>query len=236
MTIALTTFNATVDRYIQDSLTVLDSDAVDDMIKSALQQYSKDVPDEDVVEFAGDGGQYYAITSLTNWVEGFSKIRMVEYPAAAVASDEQPQPLDSNECVIWEDATAKYLYFPSRSPSSTESVRVKYTVPYTFSESPSSTDIPVQDYYAICYLAASYCCDLLATYYATHVDVGDGRLKVNRDKVTAKYEELAKRYEQIYLKQMGLPLDGRPKAANIIGEWDVLPQGREYVHHPSYRR
>lgn len=236
MTIALTTFNATVDRYNQDSLTILDSDTVDDMITSALQQYSKDAADDDVVEFAGDAGQYYPISNLTNWVEGFSKIRAVEYPAATVASDEQPQMLESKDFCIFEDASAKYVYFPNHSPSSSESVRVWYTVPYAFSGAPSAVDIPAQDFYAVCYLAASYCCDLLSTYYAVHVDVQDGRLHVNRDKVSAKYLGNAKKYWEHYRRHMKLPLTDKPKAGSVIGEWDVFPNGREYVHHPSYRR
>jgi len=236
MTIALTVFNAEVDIKIQDALAVLASDSIDAQIASALQQYSKDAPDEDVVEFVGDAGQYYPISNLTNWVEGFSKIRAVEYPAATVASDEQPQMLESKDYTLFEDATAKYIYFPTRSPVATEKVRVWYTVPYTFSGAPSAVGIPVQDFYAICYLAASYCCDLLSTYYVVHVDVADGRLDVKRDKVSAKYAVMAKKYWEHYRRHMRLPLTDKPKAASVIGEWDVFPQGREYVHHPSSRR
>jgi hypothetical protein len=236
MSFALTVFNESVDRLTQDAAEVLDSADVDGLVKQALQRYSHDAPDEDVVEITGDGGQYYAISNLTAWSEGFSKIRAVEYPAATVASDEQPQMLESKDYAVFEDATAKYIYFPNHSPSSTEKIRVWYTVPYTFSGTPAAADVPAEDFYAVCLLAASYCCDALATYYATHVDVGDGRLDVKRDKVSAKYEERAKKYEQAYLKHMGLPLDGRPRAASVFGEWDVYPNGREYVHHPSYRR
>jgi len=237
MSKALTEFNGNVDDLIQDAAEVLKPGTINAMIWSALQKYSKDAPDEDVVEITGDGGQYYAITSLTNWSEGFSKIRAVEYPAATLASDEQPQMLESDDWAIFEDATAKYLYLPNHSPDATEKVRVWYTVPYTFSGSPEAVDLPVEDFYAVCLLAASYCCDVLSTYYATHVDVQDGRLAVKRDKVSDKYEARAQKYLGLYLKHKGLPLDGRPKAAGAIGEWDVKPSGsREYVFHPSWTR
>jgi len=236
MSFALTTFNENVDTLVQDAAEILTSPDVDAQLKQALQRYSKDAPDEDVVEITGDAGQYYAITSLTAWSEGFSKIKAVEYPAATVASDEEPQMLESDDYTLFEDATAKYLYFPNHSPAATEKVRVWYTVPYTFSGTPQAADVPVEDFYAVCLLAASYCCDVLSTYYATHVDVQDGRLAVKRDKVSDKYEARAQKYLALYLKHMGLPLDGRPKAAGAIGEWDVRPHGREYVFHPSWTR
>jgi len=235
MSFSLTTFNESVDRLVQDSLLILSSDSVDALIKLALQQYSKDFPDVAVKEISGDGGKYYAVSSLTGWVEGFSKIQDVEYPAATVADDETPQLLDSEYWTLFEDATAEYLYFPSHSPSTSEKIRVWYTMPYTFSGTPAAVDVPVEDFYAICLLAASYCCDVLSTYYATHVDVGDGRLDVKRDKVSAKYEERARKYEAGYRRHMNLPLDGKPKAATVFGEWDVRPDG-EYIYHPSWTR
>ncbi len=233
---ALSVFNSTTDHKIRDSLSILGSDEVDEQIKIALNQYSKDAPDLDVVEFVGDSGKYYAITNLTNWSDGFSRIKAVEYPAATVASDEQPQMLESKDYTIFEDATAEYLYFPNHSPASTESVRAWYSVPYAFSGSPEAVDVPAEDFYAICLLAASYCCDVLATYFATHVDVADGRMNVKRGKVSDDYEKRAKKYEREYLKHMNLPLDGKPKAAGVIAEWDVRPHGREYVFHGSSTR
>jgi len=233
---ALSVFNSTTDNEIKDTLSVLSTTDVDEQIKIALAQYSADAPDEDVVEFAGDSGKYYAITNLTNWSDGFSKLKAIEYPAATVADDEEPQLLESEDYTLFEDATAKYLYFPNHSPVSTESVRVWYSVPYAFSGTPEVVDIPGEDFYAICLLAASYCCDVLATYYATHVDVADGRLNVKRGKVSEDYEKRAKKYWALYRLHMKLPLDGRPKAAGAIAEWDVRPSGREYVFHGSSTR
>ena len=233
---ALTVFNACIDDEIRDTLAVLSSDEVDQQCKIALAQYSKDAPFVDVIEFDGDAGQYYPITNLTDWEDGFSKIRAIEYPAAAVASDEEPQMLETDDYTLFEDATAEYIYFPNHTPAATEEVRVWYSAPYGFSGTPDAVDIPPEDFYAICLLAASYCCDVLSTYFATHVDVADGRLNVKRDKVSAKYDERAKKYEAGYLKHMNLPLDGRPKAATVIGEWDVRPWGREYVFHGSRTR
>jgi len=229
---ALSIFNATTDNEVRDSLSILSSEQVDEQIKVALAQYSADAPDEDVVEFVGDSGKYYAITNLTNWSDGFSKVRAIEYPAATVASDEEPQMLESDDYTIFEDKTAKSLYFPNHSPVSTELVRVWYSVPYAFSGSPEAVDIPGEDFYAICLLAASYCCDVMATYYTTHVDVADGRINVKRGAVSEKYEARAKKYWDNYRKHMNLPLDGRPKAAGVIAEWDVAPPRiGEYIFH-----
>ena len=234
---ALTAFDTTVDRLIQDTQTVLDTDDIGEQIKIALSRYSYDKPHVDVVEFAGDGGKYYAIsTSLTNWRDGFSNIQAVEYPAATIASDEAPRMLEPEDFAIFETATAKYLYFPSHTPTSSYTVRVWYTDPYLFAGSPEACDIRDEDYYAICWLAAASCCDLLAANFATHVDVADGQLSVKRDKLVDKYLKLSAKYLKSYLAAVNLPKDDSVAAAGAIGEWDLRPFGQEYIYHRDSTR
>jgi len=144
--------------------------------------------------------------------------------------------LEPEDYAVFEDATAKYLYFPNHAPSSSYTVRVWYTDPYLFAGSPSAANIYDEDYYAICWLAASSCCDLLAAFFATHVDVADGQLRVNRDKLVDKYLKLSAKYLASYLAAVNLPKDDRPVAAGAIGEWDVRPFGQEYVFHPDSSR
>ena len=232
---ALTEFNTEVDDLIQDQRAALATGSVDRQIKIALSRYSRDRPNEDVKEFAGDGGKYYALTTaLTTWEEGFSSIRMIEYPAATVASDEQPQVLEDEDWAIFKDATAKYLYFPNHAPASTETVRVWFSVPYAFSSDPLAVDIRDEDFYALCWLSASFCCDILAAYYATHVDLADGTLQAKRGKLTEKYQILAKKYLANYQDHLNLSDD--LAAAGVIAEWDVKPRGREYAFHGSRTR
>ena len=70
-------------------------------VKAAHEQYCRDWPDLGLAESAGDDGRYYAITSLiSDWVEGFSQVRSIEYPAATFSSDESPNMLKRAD---WRD-------------------------------------------------------------------------------------------------------------------------------------
>ena len=143
----LTDFSSSVSNFIQDSESLITTTQIQEQCKAALEEYSHDVPDETVAEFAGDGGQYYGLTAkLTSWVDGFSTIVSVEYPAASVATDEEPQYLENEDFVIIEalaDSTpTEYLYFPNHSPDSDETVRATYTLPYAFSGGTPAVDVP----------------------------------------------------------------------------------------------
>lgn len=118
------------------------------VIKAAVSQYERDVPQEIVEDVTGDGGRYYALASeLTSWVEGGSYVRSVEYPAATVADDDTPQLLDPE---AWDanyfDGSTRYLYFPMHSPAATEAFRVRYTAPLVWSAATATTDVEQGDH------------------------------------------------------------------------------------------
>lgn len=115
-------------------------------IKSAVERYSQDRPDDFTEDFTGDGGRYYPLTgaspSLSYWVDEFSQILNLEYPAYAVTADHEPAYLTPED---WDTdywaSTVRYLRFPNHSPASTETVRVKYTRPYQWSASATTTSV-----------------------------------------------------------------------------------------------
>jgi len=113
------------------------------IIKSAVERYSQDRPDDVATDVTGDGGKYYGIAaSLTSWIEGNSRVVSVEYPAATVASDEQPTMLEAEDWLddYWAGGT-RYLFLPNHSPASTEAMRVLYTVPYAWTASTVTTAV-----------------------------------------------------------------------------------------------
>lgn len=137
MAITLTVFLAQV-----DGLLSADDDELSQLrrewnIKAALERYSRDNPDEVTVDVSGDGGNYYAIAAnLTYWVEGFSQIIAIQYPAPTVASDEAPVYLDRED---WDDnywdGSTRYLFLPNHSPAATEAMRIQYIAPYAWEAS-----------------------------------------------------------------------------------------------------
>lgn len=112
-------------------------------IKAALSQYSEHAPDEITDDLAGDGGKYYAMAGLSTFLEDFSRVLQVEYPAYAISSDNQPQLLDSDD---WnadyrDGSNARYLYFPNHTPSATETIRIKHTASHSWEASSQSSSV-----------------------------------------------------------------------------------------------
>lgn len=119
-------------------------------IRSAVSAYSHDRPDVYVEDESGDGGKYYVMVGgsalLSEWIDGFSRILSLEYPAAAVASDEAPTYLaaDDYDDDYWVDVSGtqtRYLYFKNASPAATDTWRIGYTRPYKWTA--SSTTVAV---------------------------------------------------------------------------------------------
>lgn len=112
-------------------------------IKQAVARYSIDRPDLYTEDVSGDGGRYYAITNLTKFVEDFSRVVAIEYPAYAVSADHAPTMLAPED---WDDAyytsgNTRYLRFPNHSPASTETIRVQYTYPFPWTASSTTSAI-----------------------------------------------------------------------------------------------
>lgn len=119
----LSTFRDQVDYLLQSNADELPEIAVDQQIEAAVERYSHDLPDEVTTDVTGDGGKYYATSNLTSFVDGFSHIVSIEYPAATIASDETPQYLEPED---WDDdywaSSTRYLFLPNHSPAATETM------------------------------------------------------------------------------------------------------------------
>ena len=136
MAITLTTFLAQLDNLVPDSSTELETVQKQHHIKQAVQHYGKDFPQRDQVDdISGDGGRYYDIASLFSaWVEGFSRIVSIDYPAQAISADTVPVFLEAEDWIDdYFQSGTRYLFFPNHAPSATETMRIRYTTTYTWS-------------------------------------------------------------------------------------------------------
>ena len=120
-------------------------------IRAAVSAYSHDRPDIYVEDESGDGGKYYVMVGgsalLAQWVDGFSHVLSIEYPAATVASDEAPTYLevDDYDDDYWVDVSGtqtRYLYFKNASPAATDTWRIAYTIPYKWTASSTTVAVP----------------------------------------------------------------------------------------------
>src|SRR4030066_350548 len=131
MAITLDVFKAQTDNLISADNTELSVLARYRNIKAALERDSRDVPEDYVEDELGDGGKYYKLTGtsavLANWVEGFSRVMEIEYPAVTIASDGTPvylQPEDFRDD-YWQGGE-RYLFLPNHSPAGTATRGVKF--------------------------------------------------------------------------------------------------------------
>lgn len=208
---------------------------LDNVIEAALERYSRDAPDDSTDDVTGDGGRYYDIeTSLSSWSEGFSQVVEIEYPAQAIADDEVPQYLDEDD---WRDdyrqGGTRYLFLPNHAPAATETMRIKYTIPYTFVS--NSTDVPAQDFYAVCNLAAGLACQAIATKYSRTSDSTIAADSVNHIPRAQEFARRARDYIGFYEEHLGLgdEPDFQHAAGNFV-DLDTSPSwptGRRYLFH-----
>lgn len=144
MAFLLSVFRAQVDALLAADNDIISQLNRDRQIQAAVERYSRDAPDTHTDDVAGDGGKYYGIAAnLSFWIEGFSRITDIEYPAATIANDESPiylEPEDWRDDYWFETVSVqtRYLYLPNHSPVGTEKMRITYTVPYSWEVSPST--------------------------------------------------------------------------------------------------
>lgn len=194
-------------------------------------RYSQDRPLVKAKEYAGDNSTY-ALTlpaasgtpALYGWIEGFSTIVSMEYPAG----DRPPTYLDPREISIdWISATEKKLILSETTPQTGKTARLLYTT-----RREVEADVLLTDVDAVVKLAAAYCCRALAGLYAQTSDSTIGADVVNYRTKSQEYTSLADKFEKEYLAQMGSDND-QVKASSGQVNWDSrLQTGYDYVTHP----
>lgn len=294
-TVTLSTFRTQVDNLISADDTELAQIRREQQIKAAMQQYSKDRPEQETDDVTGDGGKYYVLsTSLSNWIEDFSRVISIEYPAQAISEDETPIYLDASD---WDDnyfadasgTLTRYLFLPNHAPAATETMRITYTVPYTWSAGSSTTtvaqtghglslndiiykntsdvwvstdggndllgthkvttltdadnftatelavNIPAQDFFAICFLAACLVCKAIAAKYSRTSDSTINTDSVNHPTRAGEFRAQAKEFCRQYSEHLGLDeASEADKPASAYADWDTAPGwplGRDFIFH-----
>lgn len=233
MSTALTTFQTQVDLLINADNDEFAAASRQAEIKHAVEAYSGDKPLEVSTDVTGDAGNYYPLTGvsavLTSWSEGFSRVVSIEYPAATVASDETPVMLEPRD---WDDdywaGGVRYLRLPNHAPTATEKLRVRYTAPYVWTA--SAVDTPVGDFYAICCLAASFCCAAIAARYSRTSESSLSADSVSHRSRGDMFASRAKEFDKAYRAHVGARARGSAQFIN----WDTAPgwpSGRQYLYH-----
>lgn len=176
--------------------------------------------------YGTDSAGILEITASTpGWRSQFGAPISVEYPAAAIASDEAPNMLEDDQWEIFYTEEGVSLRFPSYRPASTEIVRLTILEPYIWTEAPTpEIDTPPEHFEAICYLAAHKCCLRLVSKFGQKrsstlmADVAD------RSNQARTYKDLAKTYKMEYEEMLGIGAEAFVAPSAEVVDLDLEPQ------------
>jgi len=162
----------------------------------------------------------------------------VEYPAAAVSSDEAPNRLEDDEWETYHTEEGLWLRFPAHRPSTTETIRASISEPYEWVRGGTpSIDTPVEHFEALCYLAASLCCERVASKFGQkrsstlNADVAD------RSRQGEFYRSQATRYRKYYNRVLGIGKEAITLPSASVMDIDTqLPMGGDYLFHGKRTR
>ncbi len=193
-------------------------------------RYSADRPLIKVKDYAGNGVAY-TFTLPATYIDGFSSIESVEYPAG-----ERPQSfLDAREFLVdWISETAKALILSETTPATGQTLRVRYSAQRTI-----ESEILLTDRDAVSKLAAALCYRMLAARYAQTSDPTISADVVNYRTKAQEYTALADKLEKDYHSQVSGDASGEggPAASSGWVNWDTRQQvGLDYLFHPRRLR
>lgn len=204
-----------------------DPDDYDLNIAHALSRHSRYRPDKKVEDITGNGTADYDISSLTAWVDGFSRVERVEFPI-----DDVPETLLENDGFnIYEKPAGKVLRLTALTPEASEEFRVTYTIPVTVNT------LAANDTDALCSLAASICCEQLANAYAQTSDSTVNADSVNYRTKSQEFAARAKRMLKLYTDHLGIKEGDSTVPASVVVDLDMkYPGGGERLTHPRSGR
>jgi hypothetical protein len=201
-------------------------------INQAIKTYSTTRPRLVVEDEDGNGTIDYAIALLTDWSDGFSVIKVVEYPLDDDGA--QGSVLQDDAWQIYQKPTGKCLRFLEDKPSASEDFRVAYTSLHICTD--DACTIPLIDETAVQMLAAATFCDMLATYYAQTSDSTIMADSVDHKSKASEYASRARTYRQQYLNHLGIK-EGSVAPASVTRDQDVKPswQSDKLTHPRKFR-
>ena len=216
-----------VDQTVKDTAAKLTPIERDNFIQEAVKAYSKHRPREVVKDITGAGTYDYSIgTNLASWIDDFSIIKSIEYPA----DQRTPEYVDEDDYLIYRKETDLFIRFLADSPTASQKIRVMYTALHILSEALNT--VPLGDQDALCNLAASLCSQALASFYAQTSDPTIGADSVNYRSKSQEYGSRAKDQKKLYMDHLGLK-DGDVAPASVRKAVDVTyPGGADRLTHP----
>lgn len=202
---------------------------IEDAFRESLTRYESDVPRLIIEDLAGTGSAYDF--ALTGWVDRFSAIERVEYPAGRRPA----LYLEATDWDIYRTVDTTKLRLQLITPGSTETVRVTYTARHTIDGLDGATATTVYAWHedAVVNLAAANLMQRAADRYLH--EQGGSMLDadvVDRQAKADVARRLASALEARYNKFLNIESGVRP-AGGVI-DWDLTfaGSGLDKLTHP----
>ena len=211
---------------LQDKADTLSVNDIQDIIINTLEPFSKDLPRKIVGDIDGDGSFDY--TPPTGFLDGFSVIDSIEYPAG----ERIPVKMLFEDWTIYDDGVNKKIRFLVATPATGETARVTYTIPYAKA---TIVNIPSNHIDAFINLVAFHCLMAIAVRFGfsqTPTIAADSVDYQSKGGIFAKRaREFKKTYEEFVGKSGGV------KPASLTFDWDRSPTwgGDHMTHSQRYR-
>lgn len=186
-----------------DSGKLNDPDGLAAAALEALNRYSKARPREVVVDTPGSGT--YDVDLPIDWVEGFSAITQVEFPAGRVPANV----IDRRDWSIYKSPEGPKLRILIATLDTDELVRQTYTIPHT------EESCPATDLEAVANLAAGICLRQLAAAFGQTSDSSIQADTVNYRSKADEFRRLADSFESLYKSHLGIR-DNDTVAAGMV--------------------
>ena len=211
---------------IGENVNDINDSLIDSLVQDAIYEYSRVRAREKVTDFTGDGTAY-SFTLPSDWMDGFSVVKRVEYPFG----EQEPEIIKPYKYRVYRGTAGVTFRMVKDTPSSTGTVRVTYLLPHTGSS--SSFTIPDSDVSAVAALAASKLARQLAAQNArTQASTMDADV-VNYLSQVASWNTLADKLEDEYKALIGIPKNGNEEAVTDWADWDMsFAWGENLLTHP----
>lgn len=229
-----------VDELVKDYSNTVKPDERARAIRAAVYKFSKDRPRQVVYDITANGSYDYLLPNVLGkeWVDGFSYVASVEYPAG----EQIPSIVDESDYTIYDSGTRRVLRFLSSSPQSGYTIRMKYTTPWLLSKDFST--IKDIDAHPVAALAASLCLRMVASYYMQTAEPSMAIDVIDYSRKSVEANLIADALENIYRDHLGQPRLGERanqaaaiSASSFSKDLDIQFEWQEdYLTHPQRNR
>lgn len=220
-------YQTLVDKLVRDDASRIESSDRDDAIGLAVEQYSKDRPDDKVEDVVSAGGRYLDYPAA--WQADFSEMQSLEHPIGEFP----PSFINPADWTVYASPGAEQLLLRIELDANA-TVRTTYSIRRVLTD--SADTIPVGDREPVACYAAAVLCEQLATFYSGDSDSTLEADSVNQSSKAREFSSRAKGLRKRYFDALGIDPKRNVAAGVVVDHDGVNSLGQDRLQHPGRLR